>query len=1038
MALTTSAIKAGNTLLSQTNPTGYDSETGKYTTTAAPTVTVGDAVSVGETTYYVKAVTTSGSFGFSLAATPDGTVLTGTGAASPSAALLAGTGISYIDSYADSPADSLAFDQVGTIAGLNNLNADLDGEATIQATTTAKSTASTTGVSGNLASLAEIASNAGLTSDNAGTTTINVASNATVNNNSGSTLSATASTTDGNSASVANLGISAGIEELSSLVVGGNLTMQGKSTAGISASSETVTGEAGAASTLSGSQVGIQTTGLADIKADASIQGITQLTNTATAATFNSNSSAPGFTNLAGAIGADALADAGNIQGSSLSALEIGGIGSVLGQASLTNNATATNVEGAATAFSKQGGGAAGTVNDFMEGLDLKGAMDVKSDAGINGVANLTGKAVASTTKGAATADAEANILNGADLTGGTVDVGGIGDLKGSLNYGLTAEATNVDDGDTANTSTNVVNADAQANSGFGLKGAINTATNPQDETTGSIGVDIASDGQLSGLSIGSLTAKASSTADSAKATAGGGDTSVGAQLPSLDIGGIGQITAGAQLTSTASAESVGGNTTAQAGLLGSVTGLTSGEDEPIRQVISTSAGAKDFTEKDGATGVTNPYTNLIDNFNINVSSDATIGAQAFSNLNATATSTAGIAKAEAGGLTGEGLDATTGNTVTGIAAGMDIKVGGIGNLTTLAQGTANATANSVTNNADALGAMGAMGINQLEMQTSSDATLKSTASLVGNATATTTGDTTGTTETAWAGLDLGSTAISGLALDVGGIGNLTANAAVTGKATSEVVTGDADTRTEIDAMGIDNAWIHTASDGNITGTGILNLDVSAASTAGSAKAEGDFDATGAKSIYIGNTEFDAGGTGDDFVGIGGVANLKGQAQVTATMDANSVTGTADAFSGMNLGGVGTMDFTANGSRIVGLEDVDLRGASDGTILGTAKGVFSTMASTTGDGGSDNATAKAAQSLFGINDLNLNLGGMGQINAIVNDTNFVGAQSVSGNATAVSSIDAIGLAGGDMHIAGNATIMATVGVDSKSEAQTVA
>jgi hypothetical protein len=80
----------------------------------------------------------------------------------------------------------------------------------------------------------------------------------------------------------------------------------------------------------------------------------------------------------------------------------------------------------------------------------------------------------------------------------------------------------------------------------------------------------------------------------------------------------------------------------------------------------------------------------------------------------------------------------------------------------------------------------------------------------------------------------------------------------------------------------------------------------------------------------------------------------------------------------------------------------------------------------------------ARQSLFGINDLNLNLGGMGQINAIVNDTNFVGAQSVSGNATAVSSIDAIGLAGGDMHIAGNATIMSTVGVDSKSEAQTVA
>jgi hypothetical protein len=252
------------------------------------------------------------------------------------------------------------------------------------------------------------------------------------------------------------------------------------------------------------------------------------------------------------------------------------------------------------------------------------------------------------------------------------------------------------------------------------------------------------------------------------------------------------------------------------------------------------------------------------------------------------------------------------------------------------------------------------------------------------------------------------------------------------GNATSEVVTGNADTRADIDAMGIENAWVKTASDGTITGTGILNLDVSAASTAGTAKAEGDFDATGAKSLYIGNTEFT--GSGDDFVGIGGVATLKGQAQVTADMTATSVTGTADAYSGMNLGAGGTMDFTANASRIVGLEDVDLRGASDGTILGTAKGAFTTMAESTGQ----DATAKAAQSLFGINDFNLNLGGMGQINAIVNDTNFVGAQSVSGNATAVSSLDAVGLAGGDMHIAGNANINATVGVDSKSESFSVA
>ena len=1030
MALTTSAIKAGNTQLVQANPTAYDATTGAYTTAAAPTVSVGDAVSVGGTTYYFKTV---GANGFSLAATPDGSALVG--ADSPSVALKAGTGVSYVSN----PFDSQALDLVGTVAGLNNLNADLDGEATIQATSTAKSTAAATGVSGDVASLAEIVSNSGLTADNPGTSTINVASNATVTNNSASTLSASASTTDGNAASVADLGSIAGIKELSSLVVGGELTMQGKSAAGISASSETVTGIAGATSTLSGSQVGIQTTGPADIKADASIQGITQLTNTATAATFNS-AGATGSADLSQISGADALANAGNIQGARLNTLDVGGIGSVLGQASLTNNATASNVDGAATAASMQGGGAPSTgpaATGLMDGLALQGAMDVKSDAGINGVVNLTGKAVASTTKGAATADAEANILNGADLTGGTVDVGGIGDLKGSLNFNLAAEASNVDNGvdngigQGKDGTTPIVFADAQANQGVGLAGRGVSDQNPQSDTgtnTG-IGIDIASDGTLSGLNIGSLKATASSTADNAKAKAGEGDQSTGAQLPSVDIGGIGKITAGAQLDSTAIAESVGGLSTAEAGKAGSVTGLNA-----VGERLN-SSNNKSF---DGFTAPSvNPYE--FNDFNIKVASDATIGAQAFSNLNATATSTAGIAKAEAGGLIGEGLDANIGNTVTGIAADMDINVGGIGNLTALAQGTANATANSVTNNADALGAMAAMGINQLEMKTSSDATLKSTASLVGNATAATTGDTTDT-DTAWAGLDLDSTAVSGLALDVGGIGNLTANAAVTGKADSEVVTGDADTRTDIDAVGLDNAWIHTASDGNITGTGILNLDVSAASTAGSAQAEGDFDATGAQKLYIGNTEFTTAtpGTNDDFVGIGGVANLKGQAQVTATMEASSVTGTADAYSGMDFGNGGTMNFTADASRIVGLENVDLRGASDGTILGTAKGTLTTTASTTGNDGSDNAIAKSAQSLFGINDLNLNLGGMGQINAIVNDTNFTDAHSVSGNATAISTIDAIGLSGGDMHIAGNASIMSTVGVDSRSESSAVA
>ena len=816
---------------------------------------------------------------------------------------------------------------------------------------------------------------------------------------------------------MADLGQAAGIENLLDLDVGGNLTMQGKSAAGISASSETVTGEAGATSTLSGSQVGIETTGLADIKADASIQGIAQLTNTAKAATFNT-----GTTDTLGSSvdGAEALASAGNIQGASLEDLTIGGIGNVIGQVSLANNAEASNVAGAAAAAALQGGGAAGTTGLF-EGLDLQGPLNVKSDATLDGISNLTAKAVANTTAGAATADAEANLLRGADLTGGTVDVGGTATIKGNLNYGLTALAGNVDSGN--------VSADAQANSGVGLAGKGSGNTNPLFSDA-AIGIDIASDATLSGLNIGSLKATVTSTAGNATATSGDGDKATGAQLPSLDIGGVGTITAGAQLDSAAVAESVGGISTAEAGKSGVVVGLNAdgqSSGETFRSAITDTSGAKDFSSSVAPTGITSG-NDLLDNFNINVASDATLTAQAFSNLDATATSTAGKAVAT-GGLA---------SSVTGIDAGMDIKVGGIGNLTALAQGTTDATAISVSDDAEAQGTLTAIGFKELEMQTLSDATLKATAGLVGNATATTTGDNAAA-DHAYAGLDLTSRAVDGLAIAAGGIGNLTGAGSVNGTVTADSVTANSDARAGLDATGIDNAWFKSLSDGNINGSGLLTADINSTTTAGNAIAEGDFDATGASKLYVGNTEFT--GSGDDFKGIGGIANIKGQAQVTADMDVTSVTGSATAYSGVEdpaSSDAGVLQVVANASTIRGLFDVDINGASDGTILGTAKGTFTTTASTTGNDGSDNAIAKSAQSLFGINDLNLNLGGMGQINAIVNDTNFTDAHSVSGNATAISTIDAIGLSGGDMHIAGNASIMSTVGVDSRSESSAVA
>jgi hypothetical protein len=194
---------------------------------------------------------------------------------------------------------------------------------------------------------------------------------------------------------------------------------------------------------------------------------------------------------------------------------------------------------------------------------------------------------------------------------------------------------------------------------------------------------------------------------------------------------------------------------------------------------------------------------------------------------------------------------------------------------------------------------------------------------------------------------------------------------------------------------------------------------VSATSTANTAKAEGDFDATGIKTLEA---------------GIGGVSILKGQAQVTAGVSAESVSGSADAFSGTNFADTtGGLDVVGNASSIFGLSGIELKGASDGTILGTASGAFDTSAESV----LGNANAQASQIMKGISTFNLDLGGDGGINAIVQNTNFVSASSVSGNATAVATVDAVGLEGGTIHIAGNASIMANVGVDSKAEAHTI-
>ena len=801
-----------------------------------------------------------------------------------------------------------------------------------------------------------------------------IKSDATIKGLSGINLQAAATTTAGVADADAYANVIDGAS-LGDVQIGGIGSFAGQSTFTGKANSSNVTGGASTADATLVDADGMEAISGLKISSDAGITGLNTANLSAIAESVGDSSGT--------AESATAQATATTLQGAQLGKIDVGGIGNIVGQTSLTSLADGSNVTGAAT-----GTGTMVTA----EGLELSGIATISSDASVKGLASINSVANAETTAGAATASATGSTINGADLSAGGLDIGGLGTIQGQANFAFSADASNVGGGTAAAT--------ANLDLAQGLIGKASVVAGSPSVTT--YGIDVASDATLSGMAIGAQKATASSTADVANATSGASDVATGALLPSLNVGGLANLTGAAQLDSASIAESVGGVSTALAGQGQLVTGLTTAE------ISETWSGAAPTAPASGANNASLPARTFDTALNINVASNATLTAQGFSNLDATATSTAGNAIADAG---------NSSSKVTGIADGMDIKVGGISNLTALAQGTADASAESVTGLADAFAAQSAMGINKMEIQSSSDGILKSTASVVGGADAVTTGN--GTEDTAWAAMDFDATGINGLAMKSGGIGDLNSIGSVTGSADSTSVAAPADARADIDAMGLQDAWFSSASDGTISGIGKVVADLGATSTASTAKAEGDFDATGIQTLEA---------------GIGGISILKGQAQVTAGVSAESVSGSADAYSGVVLASGGGFDpASTDASTIFGLSGIELDGASNGTILGTASGAFDTSAESV----LGNANAQASQIMKGISSFNLDLGGDGGINAIVQNTNFVSASSVSGNATAVATVDAIGLEGGNIHIAGNASIMANVGVDSRAEAGTI-
>ena len=98
----------------------------------------------------------------------------------------------------------------------------------------------------------------------------------------------------------------------------------------------------------------------------------------------------------------------------------------------------------------------------------------------------------------------------------------------------------------------------------------------------------------------------------------------------------------------------------------------------------------------------------------------------------------------------------------------MDVNVGGVSSLMAQAQGTAVTNASSVESGSAAFSAMSSMGIEELQMNVSSDSELNH-GSLIGDT------DSESTDSSALVQSILDATAIDGIDMNIGGINNLAA-----------------------------------------------------------------------------------------------------------------------------------------------------------------------------------------------------------------------------------------------------------------------
>ena len=739
--------------------------------------------------------------------------------------------------------------------------------------------------------------------------------------------------------------------------------------------------------------------------------------------------------------------------------LTVGDGATVSANSTLKGTATATTVGNLNTGA---GAGDVATANSNVDsnvGADLDfGATTFGGDGNLTGVASTTNDATATATKADSTAGVAVATNTGIDLgdpsittTAQTLTVGDAGIIGGQATGANTATATTVD-GDAIATIAAATTSGLgdglgilKVGNGAGITGVAsvtNTAT-AASTVAASVAVEALVDNDIvQGINLTSITAgNAASVAASASsiqaatasnigtpagtdeaaiATVGKDDQILGIDDTKVTVGSDAtRLTAGATLTGTAIASNVSGISEANAGVHSDVFALNNGS------TVIVGGSATNGMTFAGVSNLTGTATSVEDSATAYVGSD-TVSPGANPTLAGTATLQSTVVGVNTS-------DITTGNNA--------------GTINATAASTLNATASTTGNqastatNAIAVAAQQADGLLNSVVLVGNDGNLNASSTLVGNAAATNVGDVD-VDDAAKAYLTLDSAGITQAGdanplfaqdITIGDTGSVTSSAFVSGSGIAQSTSGDAEAGGDLDATAISlgqNSDITIGGAGGVTGTAVIGtlnssgnlgnqVQITAATTNGTATASSDFDATGIL------------GASDNKITVGpNGGNVRGQAIAGGNVLASS-TGDVAHLDDANA--------TINPSDLFGIKNIDIVGGQVGTnsVLGTSVGTFDATASSI-YGDSTASSDVSAQGIFSDAGTADTISVSGGITAIAQLTNNVIANSVYGSATATATGDAVGLSGYHVTIIGSGSLHATALSTSNSIASSVA